>query len=491
MVADNDLKKYGELFNEIHKEQGNEEKGSRTVELFFSFDIVNSSSYKDVNFYGWQEVLISLLTLLQRNVAKEIPEAQLWRVLGDEVIFFVTISDIDEIYQSVDSIYAVLVNANRTLKDGSFFETLDKRQRGVGTLKCNNILAVQSAAWLAIVSNGKEDDFQPYDNIFKKYENSNGQSINEFLGQDIDIGFRIKKKTQDRRLTVSLELAKILSDKTEYLSRLHIITYKSLKGVWKDRLYPIIWYHDEIISGENFEDSFYYDEIFYSQLSKEYFNNRKENRTDGLPVSMFNDVRSALMKIVKDQRMEEKIGKICDVIENTGKDVRAVEKEFDNKVLEFHCAAVCCNTDDRTILIVKRRKDRQQLPGLWEFGCAKANVGQSLCDSIIQDYKSDFGIDIEVICDDNREDAQPKPIALYQIEKNTITKKIQKGVIVIAKVKGNYTNIQSEIKGKGKHEEARWISKNEIDKFNEPAINDFQDTLKKVFELWDKLFEEK
>ena len=44
---------------------------------------------------------------------------------------------------------------------------------------------------------------------------------------------------------------------------------------------------------------------------------------------------------------------------------------------------------------------------------------------------------------------------------------------------------------KGKREEARWISKNEIDKFNEPAINDFQDTLKKVFELWDKLFEEK
>ena len=92
MVADNDLKKYGELFNEIHKEQGNEEKGSRTVELFFSFDIVNSSSYKDVNFYGWQEVLISLLTLLQRNVAKEIPDAQLWRVLGDEVIFLLLLA---------------------------------------------------------------------------------------------------------------------------------------------------------------------------------------------------------------------------------------------------------------------------------------------------------------------------------------------------------------------------------------------------------------
>lgn len=34
MVADSG-EKYGELFNEIHKEQGNEGKGPRTVELFF------------------------------------------------------------------------------------------------------------------------------------------------------------------------------------------------------------------------------------------------------------------------------------------------------------------------------------------------------------------------------------------------------------------------------------------------------------------------
>lgn len=82
-----ELGKYGDLLEEIQKEEKKEEKSSRTVELFFSFDIVNSSSYKDVNFFGWQEVLTTLLTSIQKDIAREIPEAQLWRVLGDEIVF--------------------------------------------------------------------------------------------------------------------------------------------------------------------------------------------------------------------------------------------------------------------------------------------------------------------------------------------------------------------------------------------------------------------
>lgn len=36
-----------------------------------------------------------------------------------------------------------------------------------------------------------------------------------------------------------------------------------------------------------------------------------------------------------------------------------------------------------------------------------------------------------------------------------------------------------------------WISENEIEKFEEPAINDFKDTLKKIFSMWDEIFKEK
>lgn len=488
MVTNNELElKYGEALEKFNGKKS-EKKCSRTVELFFSFDIVNSSSYKDVNYFGWQDVLTALLTKIQRNIAKEIPEAQLWRVLGDEIIFFVTIKNIDEIYNSMDAIYTVLVKTNIMLHNGSFFNELvdEYTDKDIDLMKNSNILAVQAAAWLAIVFSGEKKDFHTYDNVFKKYSINENQQINEFLGQDIDIGFRIKKETQDRRLVVSLELAKILSDRTEYLSRLNIITYKCLKGVWKNRFYPIIWYHDTEISAVPFEDSFYYDETTYSQLAKEYFLNRESEDGD-FASYMFLDVHKALAKIIKDQQLEGKIEYICNVINETGSDVKAVENEFNNRLLEFHCAAVCCDVSNKRVLIAKR-KNRKLYSGLWEFGCAKANIEQSLCQSIIEEYKSDFGIDIEIICDDIREDKEPIPVALYQVDK---AEKLQKGVIVIAKVISTIDEIDVVIRDKGKHEKCMWISQDEIDDFNEPTIQDFKDTLKKVFSLWDEFFEEK
>lgn len=311
MVEDNKLEQlYSDALEKINKNTNDEKKGSRSrsVELFFSFDIVNSSLYKDTNYLGWQSVLTTLLTDIQKNVTREIPTAQLWRVLGDEIIFFVTIRNVEEIYSTVDAIFSILIVTNVKLKNEKFFENIDEdfSYKEIDWMKKSNILAVQSAAWLAIILNGENSLFLPYDNIFKKYRINDSQKINEFLGQDIDTGFRIKKETQDRRLVVSVELAKILSDKPEYLSRLNIITYKSLKGVWQNRLYPIIWYHDSKVSGVSFEDSFYYDETTYSQLSKAYFLNREKDEGD-LTSYMFLDVHKALEKIINDQKLGGKL----------------------------------------------------------------------------------------------------------------------------------------------------------------------------------------
>lgn len=489
MVDDNNkLELYSDALEKINRNINDEKKGSRSVELFFSFDIVNSSLYKDTNYLGWQSVLTTLLTDIQKNVAKGIPEAQLWRVLGDEIIFFVTIRNEEEIYSAIDAIYDILVMSNMKLRNEKFFENIDEEfsDKEIDWMKKSNILAVQSAAWLAIILNGDNSLFSPYDNIFKKYRISDSQQINEFLGQDIDTGFRIKKETQDRRLIVSVELAKILSDKTEYLSRLNIITYKSLKGVWQNRLYPIIWYHDSKVSGVSFEDSFYYDETTYSQLSKDYFLNREKDEGD-LTSYMFLDVHKALEKITKDQKLDGKLKKIHQVINDTENDVRVVENEFDNKLLEFHCAAVCCDIDNKRVLIAKRI-NRKFYSGLWEFGCAKASIDKNLCDSVKEDYKNDFGIDIDIICDGERKDIEPKPIALYQVDK---VDKLQKGVIVVAKIIQNTDKIDDVIRVRGKHEKYRWISEEEVEKFNEPAINDFKDTLKRVFTMWDDIFKEK
>ena len=40
-------------------------------------------------------------------------------------------------------------------------------------------------------------------------------------------------------------------------------------------------------------------------------------------------------------------------------------------------------------------------------------------------------------------------------------------------------------------EEITSLLEEEVETFDEPAINDFKDTLKKVFTMWDEMFKEK
>ena len=53
------------------------------VVLFFSFDIVNSTVYKTINYYGWAQVLNLLFKELRRDVGNQIKSSEMWRVLGD------------------------------------------------------------------------------------------------------------------------------------------------------------------------------------------------------------------------------------------------------------------------------------------------------------------------------------------------------------------------------------------------------------------------
>lgn len=76
--------------------------------------------------------------------------------------------------------------------------------------------------------------------MIERFKLQEEYGVFEFLGNDIDIGFRIKENTQKRRFIISYELAYILSKNIDYLMNIHIITYKCLKGVWQNRLYSII-----------------------------------------------------------------------------------------------------------------------------------------------------------------------------------------------------------------------------------------------------------
>ena len=311
------LQKYSEQIQNLNREKEKSQK-RRSVEMFFSFDIVNSSSYKTLNFTGWSQVIITLFARIQERVAKKIPSAEMWKILGDEVIFIVPVLEKQDIFIYISNVFEILNQTVFQLKTGTFFEDQELQGLDQNFLKMQNIISLKAASWMAII--GEEIKPEKYDNLMKRFKLQEGYEIFEFLGNDIDTGFRIKAYTQDKRLVISYELAYILSRNTDSLKNIYIVTYKRLKGIWQNHLYPIIWYHDEkFAEGISLEDSFYYDERENSKLVDEYFKNRKDPM---LQSKMYEDVDYALNKILTDRKLEDKFEKIDKVIEESQNDIK-------------------------------------------------------------------------------------------------------------------------------------------------------------------------
>lgn len=215
------LQKYSEQIQSLNTEKEKLQQ-RRSVEMFFSFDIVNSSSYKTLNFTGWSQVIITLFARIQERVAKKMPSAEMWKILGDEVIFIVSLLEKQDIFIYIDSVFEILNQTVSQLKTGTFFEDQELRGLDQNLLKMQNIISLKAAAWIAII--GEEIKPEKYDNLMKRFKLQEGYEIFEFLGNDIDTGFRIKENTQDKRLVISYELAYILSKNTDYLKNINIIT---------------------------------------------------------------------------------------------------------------------------------------------------------------------------------------------------------------------------------------------------------------------------
>ena len=256
------------------------------AKLFFSFDIVNSTVYK-ANTVNWPIIIKGLLDYIRRCVQREadLQGASLWRVIGDEMVFVYQIIDKRELYPAVDAIFRITQRVSLSIRTGKFFNTLEEQKlqkAEIEVLKSQEILSIKAAAWIAAISKEMKS---PYDNIQTEYE-SDGSNIPivEYLGRDIDTGFRLKAYTQRRRLIVSFELACLIAEflEKEAENLFYIIDYAKLKGVWNRALYPIIWYYKKEtlkeaneLSGTDeeildFKDSFYYDEADGNELVERY-----------------------------------------------------------------------------------------------------------------------------------------------------------------------------------------------------------------------------
>lgn len=328
----------------------------------------------------------------------------------------------------MNSIFEILNIMVIQLKQGTFFDELGICDLDRDLMKMQNIISMKATAWIAIIGENLKK-LEQYDNLIERFKLQEGYGVFEFLGNDIDTGFRIKANTQERRFIISYELAYILSRNTDYLKNIHIITYKRLKGVWQNRLYPIIWYYD---------------------------------------------VDYALSKILIDQQLKDKFVKIDDIIRESQEDFQhLLDPKF---LLRLHCVAVCYDKCKNKVLIMKRANSREKFPGVWEFGCARGTLETSLAEQIEEEYRKDFGITIQVQCNEDRTDIQPILLAMYEVDSDQGK---DKGIITMAEIVEDFDidNFSGT-----KHSEVRWIEESEIEQFSEPAVDDFKNTLKIVFD---------
>lgn len=464
------------------------------VVLFFSFDIVNSTAYKTINYYGWAQVLNLLFKELREEVGNKIKSSEMWRVLGDEAIFIIKIRDEDELCEYVSQIFQIMVSTIHRLKKGEFFNFSNNFNK----MKLQNILSLKTAAWLAAVTDVGDIESEDIllenaDNIFERYQSPEGHDIFEFLGNDIDTGFRIARYTEEGRMVLSYELAYLIAQKTGSLSCLHIITYRRLKGIWNDKLYPIIWYHapnaycDVYEKEIELQNSFTFDACDESELIKEYYDNRQPNKEEKIirDMEMYSNPLYALNKILWDRELTEKIERLQKLIrEATYDQTRFINTEL----MQVHCVAVCFKTigEEIKILVAKRTDRREKHKGAWEFGCAKAVIDKSIAQKIKEEYKQDFNIEIEPVLDNTREIKEPVPIALYQIAHGfqlIDAEKKDKGIITLARIIGEYD--PKDFKPNDKHEKVKWITEAELEDIDKNYLNkvpDFEQTLRQAFD---------
>lgn len=360
--------------------------------LFVSFDLVNSSDYKTRNYTSWFPILITITEKIKDHMINKVPKSQLWRTIGDEAVFIVNIATIEQLEKSIESVFEILNTIVEEIKNGKILDN-NFKEDDKNMFVAQNVLSLKAAAWIAPVYKTKDLRVETSNihNLMYIYNHNGDEGFPtyEFQGNDIDTGFRISKNTRQRRLTLSLELAYLLSKNQFIDNKIHIVTYRKLKGIWDGKMYPIIWYHDHKLSNSKLEDSFFYDEYYNDDITKSFIDNEFNKMIFENNMTSF----QKLNKIVEDKNIKSKIDIINNILESCTDSKKLLEG---NKLLEVHCVAVCVNLDRKEILMFKRAENTHLFKDKWDFGCCEMQNGQSFKCNIEKDYKKKFNIEIAV-----------------------------------------------------------------------------------------------
>lgn len=252
--------------NKRHEQLDRLNQTGNEVYLFFSVDLVNSTQFKNQYPKDWPSVFGRFYDVTEELMTQaysfESERVSLWKRNGDEVLFQRKVSVLSDIVEAPKW----FMNIMRRMKVQ--FETDNP--------EIAKKLSFKGAIFLADVHNEIElsDSSEDVDNIKVKapklsvsvpVENGSEEvqsstryaaGFADFLGSDIDAGFRLAKYAPREKMVVDPKIAYLVYKQLSAvnasdgeLSKFKIMGFKQLKGVWGSLPFPIIWYIPDIDKG--------------------------------------------------------------------------------------------------------------------------------------------------------------------------------------------------------------------------------------------------
>lgn len=367
-------------------------KDIRTLTLFVSYDIVNSTKLKLKYIDKWQDVIEIL-------VSRKLESTEFWKFNGDEIIFKRDFDSLGYLCQLIKQSYSHLKKVQEEMKN---------------VINCDDDdeLLLKGTIWIAL----------NFDKSSPKYKFNYRFVVNDimdFVGKSMDEGFRLTKCSSLQKIAIDPKIVYILLDAyskilcpptltkvkqkniffnsfnnitvddekelRNIINQIHLVGYSKCKGVWNDAPYPIYWmYENNDLDGIQYND--YLDDIHLWQ---------KEIKSLG---SAYKSEFENLKRIFDYVKINDEISDIYDILKLHGDLLTS-----SNSKLYFYFTTVCINPSHKKVLVLKRDLKRKHLKGVWEFGYVKQQ-NEKIKEAIENEYEKILGIKVEVLTDPNRDD---------------------------------------------------------------------------------------
>lgn len=419
------------------------ESGKTDGVLFFlSFDLVNSTELKSRQPQEWPGVIQTFYNAIIHLVREKIDSSIEWKKAGDEVLFYFSLASLEALPKCLYQVSEILRTTRSNIKN-----------LGVA----QGIVDLKSTIWCAHV--GKKQGDETSRNLF--FPEENGKY--DFIGPDIDFGFRISAKSAPGVLCVDPKIVWLLQEASsspevdEVLSHVKIVGMEQLKGVWHGRYVPIAWYHPLIHDPEKI---FPYDERCRNQLVE----------------ALVGEEANYDVGLVKKISQEQGVGDTWKAVLDNLKPFELITSESvpPDRQAEMHMVAVCVDSSGK-VLCAKRSDTKRNFAGKWELGCAQLRAGtRSVLELMRDEYKATLGIDIDELISD---DGNPKPIGTYSFV-DAMSHRSIPGIIFVARASGVPVTTPE------KHSEARWLSADEVAGIDpEKAVDGFHKRVKDAISM--------